>query len=183
MVEKIYIKDIIMRDIVHQAVFLDMYYFAKPPSIADVYSGVAKIDVPAISEATPQFRDIHISNIVCDGAEEGIFVRGLPEMNIRDIYLENMVLKADKGAEIAEAQNISLKNIQLVTKETNPVVYVENSGNLHIDNLRYNVGAGVLFSINGKNCAGIHVINTDPSKAVHDAVFNYGADRQVMEIK
>ena len=183
MVEKIYIKDINMRDIVHQAVFLDMYYFAKPPSIADVYSGVAKIEMPAISEATPQFRDIHISNIVCDGAEEGIFVRGLPEMNIRDIYLENMVLKADKGAEIAEAQNISLKNIQLVTTQTDPVVYVENSSNLRFDNLRYNTGAGVLFSINGKNCAGIRVVNTDKSKAVHDAVFNYGADRQVMEIK
>jgi len=32
-----------------------------------------------IVQATPKFRDIHISNIVCDGAEEGIFVRGLPE--------------------------------------------------------------------------------------------------------
>src|SRR5262249_28321743 len=71
MVEKIYVKNINMRDIVHQAVFLDMYYFAKPPSIADVYSGAAKVDIPPVSEATPQFRDIHISNIVCDGAEEG----------------------------------------------------------------------------------------------------------------
>lgn len=35
-----------------------------------------------VTEAMPKFRDIHISNIVCDGAEEGIFVRGLPEMDI-----------------------------------------------------------------------------------------------------
>lgn len=86
------------RNIIHQAIFLDMYYFAKPPSIADVYAGTAKIDIPPISEATPQFRDIHISNVGCDGAEEGIFVRGLPEMNIRDIELSDMVLKAGKGA-------------------------------------------------------------------------------------
>jgi polygalacturonase len=183
MVEKIYIKDIIMRDIVHQAVFLDMYYFAKPPSIADVYSGAAKVDMPAVTEATPQFRDIHISNIVCDGAEEGIFVRGLPEMNIRDIYLENMVLKADKGADIAEAQNISLKNIELVTSQTSPVVYVENSSNLHFDGLRYNNGAGLLFSINGNKCKGIHVAGTDPSKAVQPSAFNYGADLRALEIK
>jgi len=182
-VEKIYIKDIVMRDIVHQAVFLDMYYFAKPPSIADVYSGAAKADIPAVTEATPQFRDIHISNIVCDGAEEGIFVRGLPEMNIRDIYLSDMVLKADKGASIAEAQGISLKNIRLVTKEDSPVVYIENSSKLRFDGLTFNKGAGLLFSVNGKKCSDIRVTGTDESKAVHDAAFNYGADRQVMETK
>ncbi|MBS1606692.1 MAG: glycoside hydrolase family 28 protein [Bacteroidetes bacterium] len=182
-VEKIYIRDIVMRDIVHQAVFLDMYYFAKPPSIADVYSGVAKVDVPAVTEATPQFRDIHISNIVCDGAEEGIFVRGLPEMNIRDIYFSDMVLKADKGASIAEAQGISLKNIALVTRQDSPVVYIENSSRLRFEGLKFNKGAGLLFSVNGKNCSDIRVKDTDASKAVHDAAFNYGADRQVMETK
>jgi len=182
-VEKIYIKDIVMRNIVHQAVFLDMYYFAKPPSIADVYSGAAKVDIPAITEATPQFRDIHISNIVCDGAEEGIFVRGLPEMNIRDIYLSDMVLKADKGASITEAQGITLKNVRLVTKEDSPVVYIENSSKLRFEGLKFNKGAGLLFSINGKKCSDIRVTDTDASKAVHDAAFNYGADRQVMETK
>ncbi|HVV03275.1 MAG TPA: hypothetical protein VHC96_03595, partial [Puia sp.] len=64
----------------------------------------------------PSFRNIHISNIVCDGAEEGIFVRGLPEMRIRDIYMENMVLRADKGMEISEGENIYLKDIKLITK-------------------------------------------------------------------
>jgi polygalacturonase len=184
MVEKIYVKNIHMRDIVHQAVLLDMYYFAKPPSIADVYAGTAKIDVPPVSEATPQFRDIHISNIVCDGAEEGIFVRGLPEMNIREIELSDMVLKTAKGAELIEAQNIGLKNIRLITADTSqPVVYIENSSNLHLDNISYNTGAGLLFSINGNRCAKIRVADTDRSKAVHDAAFNYGAAKDALEQK
>ncbi|HEY8971906.1 MAG TPA: glycoside hydrolase family 28 protein [Puia sp.] len=110
-VEKIYIRNISMRNIVHQAVFLDMYYFAKAPAPGEPVAAV-----PPVTEATPSFRNIHISNIVCDGAEEGIFVRGLPEMRIRDIYLENMVLKADKGMEISEGENIYLKDIKLITK-------------------------------------------------------------------
>ena len=174
-VEKIYVKDISMRNIVHQAVFLDMYYFAKAPSIADVYSGAAKVDVPPVSEGTPRFRDIHISNIVCDGAEEGIFVRGLPEMNIRDIFLSDMVLKTTRGAELIEGQHIDLKNIRLVTSDTNPVVYIENSSDLHFENIQYNKGAELLFSVNGNKCAGIGVARTDGSLAVHDAAFNYGA--------
>ena len=183
-VEKIYVKNINMRDIVHQAVFLDMYYFAKPPSIADVYSGKATVDIPAVTEATPRFRDIHISNIVCDGAEEGIFVRGLPEMNIRDIQLSDMVLKAAKGVGIIEARSIGLKNIRLITADTaQPVVYVENGSDLHFDNIRYNAGAGLLFSINGNKCANIRIANTDRSKAVHDAAFNYGAAKDAIEPK
>jgi len=183
-VEKIYVKNINMRDIVHQAVFLDMYYFAHPPAIADVYSGKTTVDVPPVTGATPQFRDIHISNIVCDGAEEGIFVRGLPEMNIREIDLADMVLKAAKGAELIEAQNIGLKNIRLITTDTaQPVVYVENSSNLHFDNISYNAGAGLLFSINGNKSANISVANTDRSKAVHDAAFNYGAAQNALQQK
>ncbi|HTI10741.1 MAG TPA: glycoside hydrolase family 28 protein [Puia sp.] len=120
-VEKIYVKNISMKDIVHQAIFLDMYYFAKPPSLADISAGTAKVEIPPVTEATPQFRDIHISQVVCDGAEEGLFVRGLPEMSIRDIYLDNMVLKAAKGVEITAGQHITLKNIRLVTASPAPV--------------------------------------------------------------
>ncbi len=181
-VEKIYVKNISMRNIVHQAIFLDMYYFAKPPSIADVYSGVAKADVPPVTEGTPRFRDIHISNIVCDGAEEGIFVRGLPEMNISDIYLDNMVLKAAKGAELAEARGIHLANIRLVTSDTNPVIYVENSSQLTFDHIGYNKGAALLFSINGDKSSDIKVTGTDDSQAVRKAVFQYGAVEQTLQL-
>ena len=98
LVEKIYVKGVLSppRNIVHYAVFLDMYYFEKAPSIADIYSGASKADTRHPYPKQPLlYRDIHISNIVCDGAEEGIFVRGLPEMNIRDIDLSDMVLKKD----------------------------------------------------------------------------------------
>jgi polygalacturonase len=181
-VEKIYVRNISMRNIVHQAVFLDMYYFAKPPAIADIYTGKAKADMPEVTEATPRFRDIHISNVVCDGAEEGIFVRGLPEMNISDIYLENMVLKAAKGAELAEAQQVHLKNIQLVTSDTNPVIYIENSSQLSFDHIGYNKGADLLFSVNGDKCSAIRVTATDGSKAVRNTAFQYGAVDKALEI-
>jgi polygalacturonase len=182
LVEKIFIKNISMRNIVHQAIFLDMYYFAKPPSLAEIYAGRAKDSVLPVTEATPQFRDIHISNVVCDGAEEGIFVRGLPEMNIRDIYLENMVLKAAKGAELAEAQQVHLKDIRLVTSESDPVIYVENSSQLTFDHIGFNPGAALLFSINGDKCSGIRVRDTDASKAVRDAAFQYGAVAKTLEL-
>jgi polygalacturonase len=184
-VEKIYVRDISMRNIGAQAIFLDMYYMSKAPSIAAMYAGRAKdsANVPPVTEGTPQFRDIHISNVVCDGAEEGIFVRGLPEMNIRDIYLEKMVLKTAKGAELAAAQGVHLKDILLVTSESDPVIYVENSSDLTFDHIGYNPGATLLFSINGDKCSAIRVRDTDASKAVHDAAFQFGAVAKALELK
>ncbi|HWK03141.1 MAG TPA: glycoside hydrolase family 28 protein [Puia sp.] len=183
-VEKIYVKNISMKDIVHQAIFLDMYYFAKPPSIAETYAGTAPPLVPPVTEATPQFRDIHISHIVCDGAEEGIFVRGLPEMSIKDIYLDNMVLKAAKGAELTAAKGITMKNIRLVTTAgPTPVIYIENSSDLLFDNIQYNPGAATVFSINGDKCSSIRVEHTDTTGASHPVTFNYGAIERMLKIE
>jgi hypothetical protein len=67
-----------------------------------------------VTEETPVFRDFHISNVVCDGARRAIFIRGLPEMNISDIFLDNMVIQAKAGVEIEEAKNVQQKNVRIV---------------------------------------------------------------------
>jgi hypothetical protein len=173
------VKNISMRNIAHQAVFLDMYYFAKPAPLSETPP-----PAPPVTEATPIFRDIHISDLVCDGAEEGIFVRGLPEMSIKDIYLENMVLKAAKGVGLTAAQHISLKNIRLITTGASapstavgpiPVIYIENSSDLLFDSIKYDPGSATLFSLNGDKNANIRVEHTDVTKAIRPAIFNYGA--------
>jgi polygalacturonase len=182
LVEKIWVKNISMKDIVHQAVFLDMYYFAKAPTLAET-NGRETGDIPAVTEATPRFRDIHISHIVCDGAEEGIFIRGLPEMNITDIHMDDLVLKANKGAEIIAAKDIDLQHIRLVTKDNNPVVYIENSSKIGFNVLNYDPGAALLFSVNGDKCTDIRVSGTDARQAARPAVFNYGAMQSALVIK
>jgi polygalacturonase len=180
-VEKIYVRDIRMKDILHQAIFLDMYYMVKARTLAET-QGEGGDAIPAVTEGTPRFRDIHISHVVCDGAQEGIFVRGLPEMSIQDIYLDHMVLKASRGAELIEAKNISLNDIRLVTRDPNPLVYIENSSALRFDSLAYNPGAALLFSVNGDKCGDIRVTGTNVSQAVKTAEYNYKAANDALQI-
>jgi polygalacturonase len=175
-VEKIYIKNIRMKDIVHDAIFFDMYYFMKPPKPGE------KVVVPPVTEATPQFRNFHISDIVCNGAERGIFVRGLPEMSIQDIHLNNIVLKTKKGAELIEANNIDLNNIQLNSTITKPLIYIENGSNLTFSNIRFR-HAEQLFSINGEKSSNIKVGNTNTSDVKNTVKFNNGASAGVLNIK
>ena len=141
-VERIFIKDIKMKDILGEAILFDMYYMAKDPvPLAGEKREPPKIEFQPVTDATPQFRNFNISNVVCIGAEKGIFVRGLPEMNVQSIVLENMVLQADRGIVCSEASNLTFRNIKLATSNTNPVVDLLNSKNIAFDKLDYNNGA------------------------------------------
>ncbi len=121
-VENIYVNNVNMKDIPAEAVLFDMYYMAKDPvAMNGEKKEPAKVEFKPVDETTPQFRNFYFTNITCNGAEKGIFVRGIPEMHIQNVNIENAVLQADEGIDIQEATGINLKNINLVTKNSNPV--------------------------------------------------------------
>lgn len=176
-VENIYVKNIYMKDIVRDAILFDMYYFTRPPAKNE------EVVVPAVTEATPQFRNFHISNIVCNGADRGIFMRGLPEMSVQQIFLNDMVLKTTKGAELIETANIQLKNVQLLSDKTKPVVYIENGKNILLDGISYTCSPKLLLSVNGANSVNIKVVNTNLSEVSNKVEFNSGANASMLEMK
>lgn len=183
-VEKIYASNIYMKDIAAEAVLFDMYYMAKDPvALVGEKREMPKIELLPVTEATPIFREFYINDIVCHGAEKGVFIRGIPEMNISNISLSNMVLQAQKGVDITEAKDIRFKNVKLVTMETDPVIYLQNSTAVDFNNISYNNGAAVLFSVNGDRSSKIKVTQTDLTKAKNKAEFKFGAKASSIEFK
>lgn len=170
-VERIYASNINMKDIVNEAILFDMYYFASPK----IVDGIPQVDYLPVTEATPAFKDFYFDNIVCNGSSQAIFVRGLPEMHIANINLSNMVLQAKKGIECIEGTGINFKNIQLVTKETSPVINVINSDKILFQNISYNSGAEVLLKLSGNKTSNIKLSGTNTSNAKQVSVFNAGA--------
>ena len=78
-VEHIYARDLYMKDIVQEAIFFDLYYFVK-------FATDGERDMrPEVNEGTPVFRNMKFENIVCNGAQKGVFIRGLPEMPVSNI--------------------------------------------------------------------------------------------------
>lgn len=183
-VENIYIDHINMKDIPAEAILFDMYYMAKDPvQLAGEKRELPKVEFKAVDETTPQFRNFHISNVYCNGAEKGIFIRGLPEMHVKDIVLENMVLQAKKGFDIQEATGITFKNIKMISAETNPVVDVVQSDRLIFDNISYKDGSDLLFRISGERSKDINIKNTDASKAKEKIAYELGASEKSVTVK
>ncbi len=110
-VEKIFISNVRMVDISGDAINFNMYYGGKSP--LDETSGTVETNVPPVTEETPQFRDIHIENVICRGAQKAIVLEGLPEMPIRDIYLKNVSITAQTGVFLTDADGIHFQNVRV----------------------------------------------------------------------
>ena len=175
-VENIFINNISMKNIVGEAILFDMYYAAQDPvPLTGEKREPPKVETQPVSEATPQFKNFTIKNVVCNGAAKAIFVRGLPEMSVKNIVLENMVLQANDGLDMTEGSGIALKNIQLITKNTNPVMNIHNSKDIVLNKIGFKSGAELLLNVTGEKTSGVVLKDTDASKAKKKVEFGFGA--------
>ena len=60
---------------------------------------------------------MEFDNIICNGAKKAIFIRGLPEMPVKNIRITNSVFKTVIGKELTDADKIELENVRLDTKQ------------------------------------------------------------------
>jgi polygalacturonase len=137
-VENIYISDITMANIGHDAILYDLYYMVRENN--------AKI--PEVDETTPQFRNIYMKNIVCKGAERAILFQGLPEMSLKSIYIENATFETKIGVFCKDAEHIQMKNVRINSKEL-PIVSIKNSADILMDSITYPDTAKEVMTVAG----------------------------------
>ncbi|KUJ62910.1 glycoside hydrolase [Flavobacteriaceae bacterium CRH] len=157
-VENIFISDIFMTNIPSQAISFDLYYGGK--SIAETLAeGGNKVSTKAVpvNEETPQFRNISIKNITIAGAYQAVFLQGLPEMNLENIEISNIIAKAEKGFSIIDANGIKINNAKLDIE--NPTVFeIYNGKNLSLKNVDFNSTSSKAVTIDGAASANIELV-------------------------
>lgn len=127
LVENIYINDVFMFNIVTDSFLFDLYYGGKSASEAldDGDENPEETTIHAVTEETPQFRNIYVKNIVSRNARRAMFFNGLPEMKISNIHVENAYISATYGAEISESVDINFNNIHIVP-QNGPAIILRN---------------------------------------------------------
>jgi len=111
-VEKIFIQDIAMFNILGDAITFDLYYGGKSV-IETLEDGtrVNNIEPKPVDKTTPEFRDISISRVVCHGARRAMFFNGLPEKPISNITLTDINIVAEQPADYFNCQNVIKKDV------------------------------------------------------------------------
>lgn len=137
-VENIYIHNINMIDIPHEALLFDLFYGGKAAGeeTAEELAGRMKAEVPPVTEETPAFRDIYISNVTARGVGRAMFFNGLPEMPIRNVHIKDVtVSRAEKGIEISQAENVTIENT--VVESEGEMLQVKKSKHVTVNGKTY----------------------------------------------
>jgi len=177
-VEKIYISNVRMTDIVTDAIGFNLYYGGQAPGEGN--EGAVAETVP-VSEKTPQFRDIYIEDVICRGARQAVALQGLPEMPIRGIHLRNVSLTAERGMACTDAQDITLNNVEIVNSR-GPVMSLLNSRDVSVDHLTYASGAGAVIKADGPNNTAV-IKHTDLKAGRPDFDLSNGAARENFKVE
>ncbi|HTY39300.1 MAG TPA: glycoside hydrolase family 28 protein [Bacteroidota bacterium] len=153
-VENIFVDGIRMKDIATSAILFDMYYEGN----SDFDPAKAKI---------PYFKNFDIRNVVCDGAKDALFVRGIPESPILGVTLENISITSDEAMKMDAADGFTMKNIWLSFK-SGPVLSVHDGRNIDIQSLTTASQASLFVRASGTKSGNIRVQRADAAKAKKD---------------
>ena len=185
-VENIFISNIDMIDIPAEAIRFNMFYGGNSPILEDEQIAVDKVSlsaiVPPVTEGTPVFKDISIKNIVCRGAKKAIELEGLPEMNLKNVTLENIDIISKEGIEVNNADNILFKNIDIKIT-VGPVVKLKNAQNITINGFDYRSIDGNIINIKGELSSNINLNNSDFNNINKQIVLSDNLSKEILNIK
>ena len=107
-VKDIWCDHIYMKDIVTYGIVFNLYYMGVA---ATEMSKDGTDDIQPVDETTPEFRDFHFSDILCAGADQAVFVNGLPEMPVKNLAVSDSRFTAKKGVECHYSENVTFDNV------------------------------------------------------------------------
>ena len=181
-VENIYISNIEMINIPTQAISFNLYYSGK--SVSEDMEAGADGQLPKllpVTEETPQFKNIFIRDVNCKGAFQGIFLQGLPEMNLQNIQLSNIQMEADYGLICSDVSGVKIKNLTLITKK-GPVVDLKNSTDLNIDGLSGSTERLPIIHVSGFRTGKITFKNSGVLDTTKQVVIENEVNKEIVQI-
>lgn len=181
LVQNVFIDGIQMRSIATEAILFDMYYGGGSPDMESVKSDNTQQE-QAVTERTPRFQKFSIKNVVCNGAKTAFLIKGLAEMPVKDLTLENVSIEADRGAILSQADGVVMRNCYIAAKE-GPVVSLDDARNITINRLAYPKGASVFLKVSGDKSQSIHIEGVDLTLAKKDLEFATGLKTDIVTVK
>lgn len=123
--ENLFYHDLVMKNVGEPIVITSYYPFG-----ARFYKEKDDSDIAAfgndkpqpVTSTTPRWHNIQIRNVTATCLWEAGVIRGLPEMPIEGLTLENISIKAPEGIRMYNAQNVTARNVRVTAAHGLPFV-------------------------------------------------------------
>jgi polygalacturonase len=120
-VEEIRVSNIIMNNIKQEAFMLNLFYDKNT------------VEEP-VSERTPIFRNIHISNVTGTNVNTAGRIIGIPEMPVHNVSFSNINMDAKEGFSVQTANDVEFHDVKVNTT-IGASFKIENVKNIILDNV------------------------------------------------
>lgn len=151
-VHDIYIDNVYMHDILNEAISFSTYY--------DEAVGATANQTFEVNATTPKFYDFYISHIYGSGAKSAVSIVGLPEMSVNHIHFSDLVLAADKGIDLTDASDISMRNVKVITPQKT-LITANNIWNIDLNNISFGSNLQTFIEVKGDKSKAITVSGTN----------------------
>ncbi|MCB0632126.1 MAG: glycoside hydrolase family 28 protein [Saprospiraceae bacterium] len=140
LIENIWFHDIKMKSVASPFHFeLNWYPEYSYPTIpeAELKAGIPRhwevmtTPVEPAEKGIPEFRNMRLSNITVEDAEQGIYANAYAEKPIHDLHWENITIEANKAGVLHYAANWTMDNVVLKTKTDEPL-QLDHSENIQM---------------------------------------------------
>ncbi|MDR0542887.1 MAG: glycoside hydrolase family 28 protein [Dysgonamonadaceae bacterium] len=121
-VEEIRVDNIVMNNIQKNAFIFDLFYDRNS-------------QLEPVSERTPVFRNIHLSNITGNNVKKVGYITGIEEMPIEEISFSNVNIVAETGFTAKTAKNIQFHNVDFAVEKGASIAIVD-CRDIVLDNVR-----------------------------------------------
>ena len=139
-VENIYISDIDMINIPTEPIRFNLFYGGQSPVLEDDQEAAIVDENPMpVTEETPSFKDIYMTNIRAVGCETAGYFQGLPEMNLKNINITDSQLGARKGINLIDADGVKFENVTVEVQKGFPLT-VYNGKNISLSQFNGTTG-------------------------------------------
>jgi polygalacturonase len=122
------------RGAVIENIRFDHWTMEDVPEAINVTNYYTRTPEEPVSERTPVFRNIAISNMTIVRSNIAINVEGLPEMPVTGLQISNIIASAKTGMKAYNTSRLELRNVQ-VNPETGPAFLVRDSKDLLLEDI------------------------------------------------
>ena len=161
-VEGIRVSNVVMNNIKREAFVFNLFYDKNQPE-------------EPVSERTPIFRNIHISNVTGMGVKQVCNIIGINEMPVSDLTFSNINMDAETGFAMHTARNIELHDVEVSVKR-GAAFKAENVEGLALDNVKSRTPLAQTPVVDLHDVKNVQIYNCAPLAAT-DIFARIGGDK------
>ena len=119
-----------------------------------------------VNKLTPKYENIGAKDIIIENAEYFVKAQGIPESPIKNVSIENVIVKCSSPFDLRDMQNVTFSNIKISSFNAN--LDILDSKNLKFNNVKLNSTNNLNLQIKGEFSDSIFI---ESSFNVKDTVY------------